>query len=1051
MVRKSLYLMALLALLLGPAALLRAQVPTGTISGNVTDPSGAAVPDAKIHVVSANTVFKRTLSSGGSGDFSVSALTAGHYTIDVEAQGFKKLVQDVDVTAGAIAKADLQLQLGSSTESVTVQASAAQLDYESHSVEGTITREQIQALPLNGRHFLQLAGLQPGVGVSPESSSVYNNQFSVSVMGGDPSQTRITIDGVANQDQVQGGTEQNFSQEVVQEFQISTTNFDLSTGLTASGSINIVSRTGGNDFHGGGYFFFRDHNMAAYPGLQRDPTNPDPFFVRRQLGGTLSGPIIKNKLFFFANVEHTNQTSVADIQPTSPDFAHFGVIAPNPYNGTQPSFRFDYQLNQSNTLFARYSHDGNSGFGPRGSGMPSNWVSNTNWADQSMIGWTSTPRPTLVNDLRLAYTYWSNRNLNASQKNCPNCLGLAGPQISVDGANFTIGNQPDSPQGQTSRHYIVSDNLTWQKGSHRLRAGGEIDHVAVNGFYAFDNPGQVNVYSPDEVRAYNATVSPDQQIPIPSSFNTLDDILALPLKNFEVGVGNPAQPPPFQAGNADSSTRYHLYVQDTWKITPRLTLNYGLGWNYESNLLNHDLSKPAYLAPILGANNLAAPQHYYKDFSPVIGFAYSPFKSGNTVVRGGFGIYYDSMELWKRLDERAYIGPIGNGRYPLPGSLVPNPVDGIPGVPQGTPLEFNSNPTAFTAGYLMPMLGPITDALTQELASFGSPTSLATRGINLFKTASDLYPQNYRPPQSQHFSLGAQQRLAHDWVIDGNFVWRHTIRMDMGNIDYNKWNSAAGPVIPACTSSDQLLDTTAQCSAGSIEVRTPDGRSRYAGLLVKAEKQMTKNLELMVGYTLQSQVGYNGLIDANHWFASWGPQAAHQMFTLSGIYKLPWGFEVSLINTMSSRGPVTVGISGIDITGTGLGSSILPGSTSGAFNMSMGKSDLVRLVSDFNHTYAGTTTPRDQPIPYLTLPSKYDFGQSFFDQDMRLTKTFSYRERWKLAAFVECFNCLNLANLSGYSGDLRNTASFMQPTSRIFQVFGSGGPRAIQLGTRFSF
>ena len=1028
-----------------------AQVPTGTVSGAVTDPSGAMVPNAKLHVVSSETGFKRTISSGASGDFSASALTAGRYLVDVEAAGFKKLVREVEVVAGAITTLDMRLELGSSAESVTVQGSQAQLDYESHAVEGTITREQIQALPLNGRHFLQLAGLQPGVGVSPESSSVYNNQFSVSVMGGDPSQTRITIDGVDNQDQVQGGTQQNFSQEVVQEFQISTTNFDLSTGLTASGSINIVSRTGGNDFHGGAYLFFRDHNMAAYPGLTRDTTNPDPFFARRQSGATVSGPIFRNKLFFFANVEHTNQMSVANIQPSSPDFAHFGVIAQNPYNGTQPSFRFDDQLSQNNTLFVRYSHDGNTGFGPRGGGLPSNWVSNKNWADQSMIGWTSTLRPSMVNDLRLAYTYWSNRNLDASAKNCPGCIGLGGPQISVDGAGFTIGNESDSPQGQTSRHYIVSDNFSWQKGSHRIRLGGEVDHVALGGFYAFDSPGQINVWSPDEVRSYNSTVSPDQQIPLPSSFNTLDDILALPLKNFEVAVGDSRQPPPFQASKASSTTRYHVYLQDTWKLTPRLTVNYGLGWNYESNLLNHDLSKPDYLAPVLGANNLAAPQRYFKDFSPVVGFAYSPFKNSNTVIRGGVGIYYDSMELWKRLSERAYIGPIGNGRYPLPGSLVPNPIDGIPGVPQGTPLEFNSNPTPFTAGYLTQILDPVISGLAGTLASFGSPTDLAKRGINLFKTASDLYPSNYRPPQSQHFSLGVQQRVGNDWVIDTNFVWRHTIRMDMGNIDYNRWNSAAGPVIPACTSGDQLLDTSAQCSAGSIEVRTPDGRSRYAGLLVRAEKRMSRNLELMIGYTLQSQVGYNGLIDANHWFASWGPQAPHHILTLSGIYKLPWGFEASLISSMSSKGPITLGISGIDITGTGLGSSILPGSTSGAFNMSMGRSDLVRLVNDFNQNYAGRTTPRDQPIPTLTLPSNFNLGQSFFDQDLRFGKTFSYRDRWKLSAFAECFNCLNLANLGGYSGDLRNTASFMQPTSRIFQVFGSGGPRAIQLGSRFSF
>lgn len=429
-------------------------MPTGTISGAVTDPSGAVITNAKVAIINTDTGFRRLLSSGATGDFSASALTPGHYKVEAEAQGFKKLVRDADVLAGTITTIGIQLEIGSGSESVTVGAASAQLDYESHAVEGTITREQIQELPLNGRHFLQLAGLQAGVGVSPASTSIYNNQFDVSVMGGDPSQTRITGDGIANQDQVQGGTEQNFSQEIVEEFQISTTNFDLSTGLSSSEAINIVSRTGGNEFHGGGYFFFRDHNMAAYPGLQRDPTNPDPFFARRQSGGTFSGPIMKNKLFFFGNVEHTNQMAAVNVRPSDPALAHFGGIFENPYNGTQPSVRLDYQLNQNNTLFARYSHDGNTGFGPRNGGLPSDWVSNKNWADQSMIGWTSTLRPTMVNDLRLAYTYWSNRNLDASAAQCHGCIGLGGPMINVDGAGFTIGNESDSPQGQTARHWF---------------------------------------------------------------------------------------------------------------------------------------------------------------------------------------------------------------------------------------------------------------------------------------------------------------------------------------------------------------------------------------------------------------------------------------------------------------------------------------------------------------------------------------------------------------------------------------------------------------------
>jgi hypothetical protein len=1036
MFRKSLILFAFFALLVCFTTRLGAQAPTGAISGAVLDPTGAKVSNAKVHVVSSETGFTRTLSSGASGDFSTSALPAGRYAVDAEAKGFKKLIEQVEVAAGDTIRVDLTLQLGSSSETVTVSATAEQLDYESNAVSGTVTREEIQALPLNGRNFLQLAGLQPGVSVSPGSLSIYNNQFSVSVMGGDSDQLRITVDGISNQDQVQGGTEQTFSQEVVQEFQMSTSNMDLNTGLSGSGSINIVSRTGGNDFHGGGYFFYRDHNMAAYPGLKRNPFDLNPFFARRQSGGTFSGPIIKNKLFFFANVEHTNQMSVVDVEPSSPALQHFGIISQNPYNGTQPSFRFDYQANQNNTMFLRYSHDSNSGFGPRrGSSLPSNFVANKNWADESMIGWTSTLNSNMINDLHLAYTFWSNRNNDASAANCATCLGLGGPQIDVSGANFSIGNEQDSPQGQTARHYIVQDNFSWQKGKHRFRTGVEFDHVALAGYYDFNDPGQINVWSPEEVAGYNVA-NPGHAIALPATFSTLNDILSLPLMDFTIGVGSPLQPPPFDASEANSSTRLHFYGEDTWKLTHSLTISYGLAWNYESNLLDYDLSKPAFLSAIFGANNLAAPKHYFKNFSPAFGFSYAPFKSQNTVFRGGVGIYYDSMSLWKKLTERAYLGPIGNGRYPIPGSLL--------GV------QFNSNPTPFTVGMFEPQIPTITTQIAQELASFGSPTSLTERGINLFKSGDSLYPSNYRTPESQHFDLGMQQKLGRDWMIDASFVFRHSIRTDMGDFDWNFYNSAAGPTIPNCTGA-QALDVQAVCSEGEIDVRTPYGKGRYMALLVKADKSMTKNLGLTIGYTLQSQVGFNGIINYYNWWQSVGPQANHHVFNLSGIYRMPWGFQASLINSISSKGPVSASISGIDLNGSGVGSSILPGSTVGAFNMSMGKSDLARLVNQFNTTLAGGKTSRGQAIPTLTLPSQYSFGQVYYDQDVRFGKQFAYRERFKLDVFGEGFNVLGISNYQGYSGDLRTTSTFMQPTSRIYQVFGSGGPRAFQLGSRLSF
>ncbi len=171
----------------------------------------------------------------------------------------------------------MNLEIGQKTEIVTVTSSGAEkLNHESHSIDGVITRQKIQELPLNGRSFLQLAFLEPGVTASPGTTSQYNSLFSVSILGGDSNKTAITVDGGNVRNSIEGETGMNFSQEVVQEFQLSSSNFDLSTGITSVGAVNIVTRTGGNEYHGSGYFFFRDHNMAAYPGLAARPAQSGP-------------------------------------------------------------------------------------------------------------------------------------------------------------------------------------------------------------------------------------------------------------------------------------------------------------------------------------------------------------------------------------------------------------------------------------------------------------------------------------------------------------------------------------------------------------------------------------------------------------------------------------------------------------------------------------------------------------------------------------------------------------------------------------------------------
>jgi len=1008
------------------------------------------IPGAHITVTNTETSMVRTLTTDNDGAFSAPSLITGPYKIEVQAGGFKELVSQVVVTAGGTSTLTLQMQMGESKEVVTVEAVAPQIDYESYTLAGVVTRQQVESLPLNGRSFLQLAFLEPGVTVSTASTSQYNHQFNVSVLGGNPGQTRITVDGVNIVDAIDGGTQQNFSQEVVQEFQISTSNFDLSTGVTGVGAVNIVTRTGGNDFHGSGYFFFRDHHMAAYPGLSRDSAAPDPFFARRQSGFYVGGPIKKDRLWFFTNVEHLNQKGVVAVQPLEPAFSSLGVVYPSPYNSTQVSARLDYRMNSNNNAFLRYSHDGNHTFSPSAQGsLPSNWLQNINWADQGMGSMISVISPRVVNEARFGYSYWHNRNLFPTAQVCPgDCVGLLQPEIDVIGAGLTLGNNTNAPQGRDLRHFTTADNLTWQKGSHRLKSGGEWEYEYGGGFWAQYEPAALEVYGPVAVATYNSQAPPSSRISLPNAFQNWNDILQLPLAYFAAGVGDPTQPPKYNYHQADHSHRFHFYAQDTWRVTPRFTLNYGLGYTYESNLLNHDLSKPEILAPIFGPGGLGPEKHDPKELSPALGFAWSPGSDNKTVIRGGGGIYYQTFLVLNRLTERTYLDPLGNGRPVIPSSDIPNPVAGVPGVPLGVALYFPNNPTAFRAGDLLPAL-PGIRAQIQQMLGDPNNTNLAIRNMDLFKTAEELLPEDYPLPYSEHLNIGVQRSLTQDMVLDVNFLFKQFIHEDVGSIDLNHYNSIEGPVIPQCVGI-QVLQPTFHCSNGPIGVRLPIGRSHYKGLLAKLNKRYNKRTMFQVSYALQSDVGLTSVIDNNDWFRGWGPLAPHHVLNLSGIFDLPWGFQASFISQFTSRSPFSVYLGGLDLNSDGTTNDLLPGTTSGEF-FGGSRSKLTELVSQFNQQYAGKKTPLGVPIPSIVLPSNFGFGDNFSSQDVRLTRTFQFRERLRLQVFGEVFNLLNVANLRGYSGNILVTSLFGQPSSRVDQVFGSGGPRAFQLGTRLTF
>src|SRR5579862_6353604 len=400
---------------------------SGIISGNVADESGAVIPNASLIITNKATGYARHVVSSSEGFFSASALPAGVYEIRAEVKGFRTLVREATVQVGLTTTADMRMSVGQATEVVNVEAATAQIEYEKNAIDGVVGRATIESLPLNGRSYMQLASIEPGVKINTSGTSQYNSQFSVSVLGGDAGRTAISVDGGPVRDTIEGsGSSMNFSQEVVQEFQLSQVNFDLSTDITSTGAINIVTRSGSNDFHGSGYFFYRDHNMAAYPGLARSTLDPHPFFARRNPGGWFGGPIVKDKLFFFFNYEYTNQVQAIQVQPDLPSIRALEDVYSSPYVQKSTTARFDYRLSNKHTLFLRYSHDGNNGFGPQGTGAPepSYWTNQINWADQGVFGVTSVLTPTIVNDFRFAEFYWERVNTLPSQSQCAApCVG----------------------------------------------------------------------------------------------------------------------------------------------------------------------------------------------------------------------------------------------------------------------------------------------------------------------------------------------------------------------------------------------------------------------------------------------------------------------------------------------------------------------------------------------------------------------------------------------------------------------------------------------------
>ena len=638
------------------------------LSGSVTDPTGLAVPGARVVVQSVDTDATHTVSSNQQGEYSVPALLPGPYNVTLEANGFKTIHQNgVVVEVDQRARLDFALTVGSNTESITVEGSAPLLNTSDASVSTVIGNQFVENLPLNGRSFSSLIDLTPGVVLTP-SNFYEQGQFSVN--GQRPDANYFLVDGVgANLGNVGagsllyqggagqlpatsafGGTSNLVSLDALEEFRIQTSSFAPEYGRTPGAQISVVTKSGTNTFHGTAFEYFRNDKLDANDWFANANGLARPELRQNDFGGVLGGPIKKNKLFFFGSYEGllvrqpevadtfvpslaTRQNAPAAVQPLlnayplpngpnlSNGTAAFSASYSNPSTLNSSGIRIDYLPWERVTIFGRYS-DAPSSLDQRApNGFEPSDISNVKYRTQTLtLGSYQALTPGLTNEFRFNYS----RSRANSFVTLDNFEGAAPPTDSLlfpsgspqnssfvfypgSGLEFLAGELGDNLQQQ----FNVTDSVSRITGAHQLKFGLDYRRLSPqNGLAPYQ----------------------EQYV-----FLSLSNVLTNTLPEAEIVSRTPA---------TLVFSNWSLFAQDTWKATRALTITYGLRWEYNAAPSSPNGTLPFTVTQV---NNFATmtlappgtplwhPQH--DDFAPRLGLAWQPLP--NLVLRAGAGIFYD--------------------------------------------------------------------------------------------------------------------------------------------------------------------------------------------------------------------------------------------------------------------------------------------------------------------------------------------------------------------------------------------------------------------------
>ncbi len=812
------------------------QAVTANLQGVVSDATGAVVSAATVTAANLETGEKRSVGSNAEGFYRFNLLPRGPYEVRAQKTGFADQILTLTLTVGDTVTANFALKVAGQAQRVEVTSLASQVDTSSSQIEQPISQVQIADLPINDRNFQQLANLIPGAAPSPSYDPTKRLYGGIVSGGATARSSGISVDGGNFNDNIVGGPVGLVPEDAIQEFQVITNQYSAEYGHSSGPFINVVTKSGSNTLHGSGFLLYRQKDLQANGFFEKKK----PDFDREQFGGSLGGALVKDKTFGFYAIERNRQQKSQTVD-TGGVYPQFEGAFPAPFRDLLMVTKLDHHFTATESLSFRASFQRNTSreglridpnllFGGPPAGNAFQVATNEN------LSWQATQTSLLSTRTLNQFTVQFNRFINNLK---PTSLG-----INLRFPSVVFGQNSSTPQNVQQDRLQLRDDFSTQgswHGLHSIKFGVDLNpRIKYNAlfdlvkntsfFFSVDDPGITCSSS----TSCHTTLIQDPNSPV---------FFALR------GIGSTKE-------NGTTAWQMAYYIQDDWKISRRLTMNLGVRYEFESGFIDAGFHQPLEgVAPFFDSLTRNNPK---LSFGPRIGFAYDPAGNGRTVIRGGYGIYYDSTP-W----EIGYIDRTFNGVKYFIDAFVPTQPD--------------VNDPAFQ-GPLPPPGGFAVDGKVSQ-------------------------------PYTHQWSGGIGQQLPWGIVLDASYVHILGIHGWMSR-ELNPQSATSVAPFPSLGLFTSFQSTNISHYNG-LQV------SARKNLDKRMQFQVSYTLSKAVG--LSDDIFEPGVPqDSNNIFADKGPtlRDARHRFVMSGIVNLPLGLQTANIVALQSGRPFNI-TTGTDNNGDG--------------------------------------------------------------------------------------------------------------------------------------